>query len=196
MKLECAIAPLAGADAARLAGLHARALPGSLVAKLGVRYGAAFYAYCAASPHETLRVARGADNEILAACVVSARPGDFGARLRRATPLFRAAAGHPLAWPDLARAALLPSGTQPAPQIVLLFADEAARGRGLGRALVDAAAADAGGLYAITENDPANRALAFYRKAGFVDAGVTRANGRAFRLLERGSARTSDPCAE
>ena len=194
--LERASAPLAAADAERLASLHLRALPGSLIAKLGAVYAARFHAFCAASPAETLSVARGGDGRILAACLVSARPSDLGARLRADTPLFAAALTHPRAWPDLLRAALSPPAEQPAPQIVLLFADEAARGRGLGTALVEAAAAASPLLYTVTEDDPANRALAFYRKAGFADAGTTRVNGRRFRLLSREARPRGATCAD
>lgn len=193
--LERIVDTLSDADAARLAILHTRALPGSLVARLGLGYAQAFHRFCAASAHEDLRVWRAPDGSIHAACLVSARPGDLSARLRAATPLLSAALTHPAAWPDLLRAAIAPSVAAPAPQILLLFADEAARGRGLGRALVDAAAANAPFLCTITEDDPANRALAFYRKAGFADAGPTRVHGRAFRLLTRGATTEDGRCA-
>jgi GNAT superfamily N-acetyltransferase len=196
LTIERPRAPLAAVDIARLAALHIRALPGSLIAKLGPRYTGAFYAHCAASPYETLHVARDAGGQILAACLVSERPGDLGARLRRATPLVAAAAAHPGAWLELIRAALAAPGSPPAPQIVTLFADEAARGRGHGAALVEAAARmSAPSLYAVTEDDPENRAFEFYRKTGFRDAGTTRLNGRVFRLLARGTAPGSGPCA-
>lgn len=185
MAIERLEAPLAAADAERLAALHAQTLPRSLIATLGERYVRAFYAYCAASAHETLRVARAADGAVTAACVVSARPDDLGKRLRAATPLLSAAATHPRAWPDLLRAAL--GGGTPATgaEIVLLFTDAATRGRGLGAALVEAAVRDAVPLSVVTEDDPDNLALAFYRKNGFMDSGPVRLNGKAFRRLVR-----------
>lgn len=185
MAIERLDAPIAAADAARLATLHATALPRSLIAALGMHYGRAFYAYCAASTHETLRVARDGAGVVAAACLVSDRPADLGARLRAATPLLRAAATHPRAWPDLLRAAFGGGTPSTGPEIVLLFTDAAARGRGLGAALVDAAARDAVPLSVVTEDDPGNLALAFYRKNGFADSRPVRLNGKAFRRLVR-----------
>ncbi|MCM0020503.1 MAG: GNAT family N-acetyltransferase [Tagaea sp.] len=178
-------APLAPGDAARLAALHAQALPRSLVALLGRAYARAFYGFCAASGHEKLLAARDGAGAIQAACLVSARPGDLGARLRSATPLLSAAVAHPRAWLDLSRAAIAVDAASPEPEIVLLFADEAARGRGLGKALVEEAARDTARLAVVTEDDPANRAIAFYRKLGFVDSGPVSRNGKKFRRLAR-----------
>ena len=190
MAIERLTAPLTPADAARLADLHVRALPRSLISLLGRRYARAFYAFCASAPHETLYAARDAGGAIAEACLMSRAPGEFGARVREATPLPFAAATHPAAWPDLLRA--LFGGATPiaGPEIVLLFADAAARGRGLGTALVDAALRDAraGGaasMSVVTEDDPANEAIAFYAKNGFADAGAVRLNGKDFRRLVR-----------
>jgi ribosomal protein S18 acetylase RimI-like enzyme len=185
LAIERLSADLTPGDGARLADLHAQALPRSLVASLGVGYAQAFYGFCAASPHESLYAARDASRTIVAACLVSARPGDLGARLRGATPLLRAAATHPRAWPDLARAAFAGDTAADEPEIVLLFADAAARGRGLGTALVEEAVRGRARLSVVTEDDPANRALAFYRKIGFVESGVVARNGKAFRRLVR-----------
>ncbi len=185
MTIERLDAPISAADAARLAELHAQALPRSLVAALGARYMRAFYAYCAASAHETLRVARDAGGAVVAACLISARPDDLGKRLRGATPLLSAAVAHPRAWPDLLRAAFGDGTPAAGPEIVLLFTDAAARGHGLGAALVGAAARESGRLSVVTEDERGNRALAFYRKNGFVDSGVVRLNGKAFRRLVR-----------
>ena len=83
----------------------------------------------------------------------------------------------PLAPGDAARLAALHAQALPRSLVALLG--------GLGTALVERAARDAARLAVVTEDDPANRAIAFYRKLGFVDSGPVSRNGKKFRRLAR-----------
>jgi GNAT superfamily N-acetyltransferase len=200
LPIERLRAPLAPSDAAQLAELHGRILPRSLVARLGRGYVERFHAFCAGSPDEAALVVRDAHGAIAGACVLGFSPADFGARLRAGTNVLSAAATHPDAWAALLRSALAPGPEPMGPEIVLLFAGEAARGRGLGSALVEASLREAASrgharLSVLTEDDPGNRALAFYAKNGFADEGPVRLHGAPFRRLARACAHEGPSCA-
>ena len=188
--------PIAAPDWRRLAALHRRCLPDSALTALGERYAERFYRYLAGSSHEHAFLHRDAAGIIDAACIVSLEPETLKRRLWRATPLLRS-----LLWNapgggrrTLARA-LWPSRRAEryedrsgvgkvisTPEIILLFVAPARRRRGLGRTVLARGrdwlrASGHRRCLARTLDAPRNRAVAFYRAAGFRLHGRSRERG-------------------
>ncbi len=76
------------------------------------------------------------------------------------------------------------------PELMFLYVDQALRSGGAGRQLVlltESAVRQRGPseLTVMTADDPANRALAFYRGLGYVREATVRKYGKAFALFRR-----------
>ena len=195
--------PFGPSDWRRLAALHCECLPDSAVSALGERYAGRFYRYLAGSVTEHVFLHRNAGDVIDAACVVSLDPQGLNRRLWLSTPLLGSllrstpAGGR---WvlaralsPSL-RAHRYESGdgaslVLDAPEFILVFVAPGMRRRGLGRALLARARAwlrEAGyrRCLARTRDHPRNRAVDFYRAAGFELHG--RSLRRGFQVWESG----------
>jgi GNAT superfamily N-acetyltransferase len=175
-------------DIARLAELQLSLLPSSMVSRFGAAYARAFYRYALRSPLECLSVERDASGRIIAGCVLSFDIGSLSKRLALGTPLIFAAMLRP--W--LLLSALGGEGGPPAgeAELVLLFTDPAAQGKGAGRRLVercDALARERSlSVYVVrTLADPVNPAYRFYIARGFTPAGEFSAHGQNFVLMRR-----------
>jgi GNAT superfamily N-acetyltransferase len=180
-----------------LARLHVETLPESLVSTLGPRYARAFYRYISSSSDEVVFMERcGSDGvDVAGACIVSLHPETLNRRLLRATPLIAMAL---LAMPRLlprllpkASGAQMPGTTQPAgPEIILIFTMPTLRSRGCGaRLLMKAeswlAARGVVRLYVKTRDAEDNRAIGFYRRAGFQPLGSIVNRGKKLLLLDK-----------
>jgi GNAT superfamily N-acetyltransferase len=186
---------LSAADCAALAALHVQCLPDSLVSQLGRRYAAAFYRYVSRSPRELVLVER-EGTAVAAGCVLSSSPATLTRRLALRTPLLPWAVLHiatvlKALWPSRGRTPAphdeLPHGM---PEVLLIFTDPAARGRGRGAALLgrceEFLIGRGCGAYGVrTVDDLGNAALRFYAKQGFVACGQCVQHGRPFRLLSK-----------
>ena len=178
-------------ESARLAELHCRALPTSLVARLGPLYASTFYEYMVESPHERLFLAR-EDGSIIGACVFSLAPHTVNARLLRRTPLARDAlrSAMRLPWLAIALDLIKPAAHALMPKLLIIFAAAEHRGCGVGAALIaqgERFVAQAGERrYCVqTEAEAANPALGFYHRLGFERIGSVRELGREFAVFEK-----------
>jgi ribosomal protein S18 acetylase RimI-like enzyme len=172
-----------------LARMHCEALPESLVTRIGPRYARAFYRYIASSEYELVMLHR-EQGEITAACIVSLEPETMSRRLVLHTPLaFHA----PFALFRLPVGAMVARtrGDQPrGAEILLIFTLASARSRGLGAQLVERCQklVRSHGIARVlvkTRDDPANRAIGFYERAGFKPLGKVEKFGKALLLLSR-----------
>lgn len=185
---------LTAADFRRLAALHLRCLPDSLVSRMGERYAGSFYRYVARSGREHLLVEREA-GEIVGACVISSDPDSLNRRLIVGSGLVAAALTrvHRLPLGAIVRESLAsdarPADPRPAgwPELILIFTDPAGRGRGVGTRLMSRSEELVGqhghrGFWLKTLDDPANRALDFYRGRGMSPSGRLSVHGRPFQV--------------
>lgn len=189
------------ADRRRLAALHCASLPGSAIAALGERYTERFYRYLAGSVREHAFVHRDATGIIDAVCVLSLDPSGLNRRLWCRTPLLwsllrasgaggrRALVSALSPFPGAHRyeSGNGASRVVDAPEVILVFVARGIRRRGLGRALLARGRAwlrEAGyrRCLARTRDHPRNRAVAFYRAAGFELHG--RSLRRGFQVWE------------
>jgi GNAT superfamily N-acetyltransferase len=180
---------LAPRDIDLLARMHLESLPGSLVTRIGPRYARAFYRYIARSEYEEVILHR-EGGEIVAACIVSLEPETMSRRLVLHTPLaFHA----PFALLRLPVGAIVARtrGDQPrGAEILLIFTIASARSRGLGAQLIERCqkVVRRHGIARVlvkTRDDPGNRAIAFYERAGFKPLGKVEKFGKALLLLTR-----------
>ena len=193
--------PTGPADWRRLATLHCECLPDSAVSALGERYAGRFYRYVAGSVTEHVFLHRNAGDVIDAACVLSLDPSGLNRRLWCRTPLLwsllrasRAGERRVLvsALSPLPGAHRYESGDGAsfvidAPEFILVFVAPGMCRRGLGRALILRSRAwlrKAGyrRCLARTRDHPGNRAVDFYRAAGFELRG--RSSRRGFQVWE------------
>lgn len=182
-----------------VARLHVRCLPDSLITVLGAGYVRSFYRYVARSENEILVVERDGDGRTVAAAVLSLSPATLTRRLLLRTSLLVSMLRSlprllELFWAS-ARGARrhTPSGraTHPErPRLILIFTAEAERGKGRGTALVREIERRLRQLgirryEAMTESDPSNPALDFYRSRGFDADGVSVRFGTCFQVFTR-----------
>jgi ribosomal protein S18 acetylase RimI-like enzyme len=173
-------------DVRDLARLHASCLPDSLITALGAAFTRSFYRYVATSPHELLEVERNSAGRVIAAAVVTLRPATLNRRLLMRTTLLLAFL--PRAF-RLLRAAGSSDGAH-APEMILLFTAAEARRQGCARSLVgrvERQLRERGvrEYVARTEADPANAALAFYRRQGFTPQRLETRLGVSFQVFSR-----------
>ena len=180
-------------DLERVAELHVAAIDDSLPGLLGATFATRFYRFVAASRSEWLFVER-LDESIESVCLLSFEPDSLYGRIFRSM----------LPWlvlPGLAAVATRPTfrtflrcyvaelftggHAQPAPEITYVFTSADSQGRGLGRRLIERIEAWLIGrgvaVYHVkTIDNPENRALSFYDRAGFSRLGTLQERGRAF----------------
>ena len=195
--------PIGPADRRRLAALHCGSLPGSAIAALGESYAERFYRYLSDSAQEHAFLHRDATGIIDAVCVVSLDPRGLNRRLWCRTPLLWSLLRASGARGRRALASALSpspgahryesgdgaSGVFDAPEVILVFVAPGRRRRGLGRALLARVRAwlrDTGyrRCLARTRDHPRNRAIDFYRAAGFELKGHS--SHRGFQVWESG----------
>lgn len=181
-----------GAALAAAASLHHEALPGSIITQLGSSYTQAFYRFARSSRDEAIFIARSDVEGVLGAAVLSMDPKSLSRRLLFKTPLLFHLASRPLLAIDVAcglfSAAGLPHDRERLPELVAIFSAESCRSRGVGKRLLDAIetylASRRKSRYVVrTDDDPANRAIAFYRREGFQFAQKFSAHGHRFQLM-------------
>lgn len=186
-EVECG--PARADELSQVAELHGQCLPTSVLSLLGRGFLQSFYRFCAASPLETVTVAR-RNGRLVAAAMVSSEPASLNTRL-----LFKSN----LIWAVLThfhvagvRRAVFGGGEQmdAKPEMVALFTSEDARGLGVGARLVDAVLRNMSALgetccFVRTFADENNPAYRFYVREGFAPAGVLNAHGEAFALLKK-----------
>lgn len=171
---------LAGSsDVDVLARLHESVLPDSRLSLFGRRYLASCYRYFLRSPDELVFIAR-AGKGIVGGGFVSLAPRTLSRRLLTRTPLLGEIAMRPLGRGARRVAAdLISSSAEPSttgePELVAIFVAPEWRGQGIGEAICRAiepelAQRGARSYRVRTERDPANRAIAFYRRLGFVES--------------------------
>jgi ribosomal protein S18 acetylase RimI-like enzyme len=162
-------------DGRRLAALHTTGLADAVLTLMGPGYLRRFYAFLVRSPREVVFVGR-AGAEIVALCVVTWGEETVLARAVAATwPSFIARAAARLCVSAPFRRAcwgVLRAGRRSShkPQILLLYADPARTGQGIGGrllAFVEAGLAGERVLYTKTDGGADNRAIAFYERHGF-----------------------------
>ena len=139
------------------------------------------------SPHELLLVERNDSGRIVAATVVTLQPETLNRRLLWKTSLLRAFMPGAL---RLWRLVAGGGGGTHAPEMILLFTAPEERRHGRGQSLVrriDAQLLERGVReYEVrTETDPANVALAFYRRLGFMARRVETRLGVSFQVFAR-----------
>ncbi|HET6161048.1 MAG TPA: GNAT family N-acetyltransferase [Dongiaceae bacterium] len=167
-------------------------LPDSRLSLFGRSYLASSYRYFACSPHELAFVARDGD-QILGGGFVSLAPDSLSRRLLTHTPLLCHLALRPIGRgarqlaADLLAPAAAPAASDE-PELVAIFVASESRGRGIGEAICREVERELGRRqiksYRVrTERDPANRAIAFYRRLGFIESGAE-ARGR-FLVLSK-----------
>jgi len=194
-------------DSNRLARLHVDSLPESLVSRLGVSYAKRFYRYLAGSKDEFVLVGRDG-SEIASACVVSLDPASLNRRLvwHTGLPLWAALRFWRFPWLHLGSSAANGHETTSAnrgqsdlahlPELILIFTDANARGRGWGSELLARCEVQLSerGIFDYTLktlDDPANRAIAFYGRHGFAEFERVRKMGKAFRVFRKTILRSS-----
>jgi GNAT superfamily N-acetyltransferase len=162
-------------DAPMLAALHGTILPGSRLSLFGQDYLTACYRYLVASRDEVVFVAR-ADGYAVGGAFVSLAPGSLSRRLARHTPLLVQLALRPL---GLGARQIMSDLIQPPspplhqPELVAIFVAQNYQGRGIGEMICRVVEADLSrrrhSSYVVhTERNPANRAIAFYLRLGFL----------------------------
>ena len=193
--------PIGPVDWRRLAALHCGSLPGSAITALGEPYTERFYRHLSESAREHAFVYRDATGAIDAACVLSLDPSSLNRRLWLSTPLLWAlmrasgadgrralvSALSPLPGAHRYESGNGASRVVDAPEVILVFVAPGMRRRGLGRALLARGRAwlrKAGysRCLARTRDHPGNRAVDFYRAAGFELRG--RSSRRGFQVWE------------
>jgi GNAT superfamily N-acetyltransferase len=172
-------------------------LPDSLVSEFGLQYARKFYRYIEGSDKEILLVERNADSKIIAVCVLSLDPKSLNKRLMVETSLLWYAflKVHRtlfLALHSLMRLSFFhPSiDTLDIPELILIYASDEMRGKGIGSSLVhkiEARLRELGiNAYQVkTLADPANRALAFYEKLGFSQSYVVSKRGKRWQVFTK-----------
>lgn len=183
-------------DLARLAELHVATLPTSLISRFGLGYARAFYRYVVRSDRELLCLERDQAGALQAGLVVSFDPGSLDRRLLLETPLLLAAALRPWRVPLKHIVRDLWSGDTGEdlaghrPELIIIFVDPACQGRGVGAKLIrqceTALIERRISSYTVkTEDQPHNRALAFYSRNGFRLLGRVERHGVAFAVFEK-----------
>jgi GNAT superfamily N-acetyltransferase len=177
--------PLTVADLGRLARMQVELLPGSRISRLRAPAVRAFWRFAERSSLEDIVVARHGD-EIAGAGLVTLSSATLSRRLLRSRFVLHALTRLPLA------VSMLRSDSTPADgcELVMLFTDRRWRGQGIGRHMmadIEARLRDFGvRQYVVrTEDDPGNRAIAFYLGCGFVREGGFVVDGTPFLRLTR-----------
>ena len=184
-------------DCACLANLHRQALPDSTISELPAAYARSFYRYLGTSKDERVFVARNAEGKVVGGCVLSLRRATLHKRLVFRTPLLlyvgpwllrKVWKRRPTQTKTLATAPdPLPTDM---PELILIFTAAEERSRGIGLSLLRQCEEflKSRGIreYAArTLEDPANRALHFYARNGFVACGSSTDHGRRFRVFRK-----------
>lgn len=181
------IEPAAAPDAEALAALHGAILPGSRLSLFGQGYLTSCYRYFIGSRDELVFVARSCGS-VIGGAFVSLAPASLSRRLVMHTSLLLQLTLRPMGKgarqiiADLFQSAP-PSPGQP--ELVAIFVAPDQQGRRIGEAICRAVEADLmqrqlRSYVVHTERDPGNRAIAFYRRLGFVPA---EPSGSTHRLM-------------
>jgi GNAT superfamily N-acetyltransferase len=183
-----------------LAQLHMSSLTDSIVGALGRDYVMSFYRYVTRSDKEITVVERNHAGTIIAATVVSLQPPTLNRRLLLHTSLLSSFlkqaprmlsllwhGRRPVGGACASDATAVPSDV---PEMILIFAAAAARGHGVGSALVQQVEqrlqqASVVQYQVRTVADPGNRALAFYRNRNFQPAGTSFKHGKCYQVFTR-----------
>lgn len=191
--------PLVPTDVAEVARIHQRGFAGFFLSTLGLPFLRQFYAGHIGDPTAVSVVARIGDGRPVGVVVGTTQPAGFYGRLLRRRGVAFAAAGawgalhNPRAVPRLVRA-LTYRGDAPEPSYALLSSivvDPVVAGQGVGWHLQDewcrlAAEAGATHAYLQTDHDDNEATLAFYRRCGWTEAGLsTTPEGRRLTRFER-----------
>jgi hypothetical protein len=192
-------APLETIDIREIAELHRSCLPTSTLSELGVAFLRAFYRYTIRSPFEHVIVCR-YEGSPVACATISFQPETLNRRLAFKTPLIWSVVCH--LHKRIVRQALIQrpetqlnnsksdSSEVPAPELIALFCRQDMRDLGIGGELIDGAdkyLGSAGQLHYFvrTFDDPANSAIKFYTRHGFVSVGHILAFGQKFLLMSK-----------
>lgn len=170
----------AAGDIDALARLHESVLPDSRLSLFGRRYLASCYRYFLSSPRELVFVAR-LEHRMVGGGFASMAPESLSRRLLIRTALLGELTLRPFGRGarQIAADLISPSPAPPRrqePELVAIFVAPESRGQGIGEAICRAVEAElarrgAPSYRVRTERDPANRAIAFYRRLGFVEEG-------------------------
>ena len=184
-----------------LADLHIRSLPGSFVTRLGAHFAGSFYRYIQRSRLEFLFVSR-INQRLASACVLSLSSDSLPWRLVWHTSILFWAAFRPLRLP-LAKSVRgkLQSGAdgddaeqyhapKDLPELILIFTDAEARGRGLGRSLLGRCedflrSRGIKGYFVKTIDDERNAATIFYASNGFQLRGCLERHRKRYQVWEK-----------
>ena len=191
-------------DLERVAELHVAAIDDSLPSLLGRKFTARFYRFVSASASEWLFVER-LDGRIESACLLSLGPDSLYGRIVRSLLPWLALHGLAALFTQPAFRTFLRSyvadlvsgghAQQPAPEITYVFTSSERRGHGLGNRLIERIEAflierNVPVYHVKTIDNPENRALSFYDRAGFSRLGTFQERGHtfvAFRKTLRGA---------
>jgi GNAT superfamily N-acetyltransferase len=185
------------ADAPALARLHATSLPSSLLTLLGHAALVRYYELVIASAVERVEVAD--DRGVLGGCVLSDEPHTLLGRFAKHSPLRLArdlAAGvlrDPALRSRLAHRFTHAPGQAAgpfAPEVTQIFTDAAARGRGIGAALLRSTetalrARSVPAYYVHTHRDNNEAGIRFYRREGFETVSEGQSFGEVFLVMRR-----------
>lgn len=194
-RLKVSIQQFSETDRDELAMMHLRCLPDSAVARLGVSFTAALYAFAAKSPREAVLIATLGD-ALVGGALLSTRPRDLARRMAVRCPGSVLKAAPRIAMTLLSgRLRKARSKTdevvrrlsdEDTPELVYLFSAQSARGVGVGAALVDASerwAHSLHRLYVKTGPNKENPARGFYKRMGFETCGLVEQSGEIFELF-------------
>lgn len=180
----------AASDANALAALHDTILPRSRLSLFGRSYLTDCYHYFIDSRDELVFVARSGES-VVGGAFASLTPGSLSRRLVTHTRFLLQFALRPLGrgarqiFADLLQP--VPATLSDQPELVAIFVAPEQQGRGIGEMICRAVEAELirrqfKSYVVHTERDPGNRAVAFYRRLGFVTAGSIKGSHRLMLL--------------
>jgi GNAT superfamily N-acetyltransferase len=175
-----------------IASLHSEALPTSNVSKLGPSYTRSWYRFAAASQLEEAFVAHDASGAVIGGAMLTLSPEGLAKRILLHTPMiFHLAVRPRLAFRlalDKLRSEDHASKVRGVPEVIAIFVNSAYRSQQVGKrllAFIEGWLRHRGATcYAVrTEDNPNNRAIAFYLREGFQAVSRFQAHGISFQLL-------------
>lgn len=185
-------------DIAQLAALHASLLPGSMLCALPLIGLRCFYRFVSRSTREELFVVRNDDGALCAAAILTFSPSTLMKRflLGRHIWLSVFLAISPRVWsvlPSFLKDVFIDNTTNATPaaaELIYIYTAPLAQSSGLGASLLarieHTLTAKRHAQYVVwTQDNPANRAIAFYEKNGFAPVSHGLRFGQPFVCLKK-----------
>jgi ribosomal protein S18 acetylase RimI-like enzyme len=185
--LDVRVEPATAADAAALAALHGAILSRSRLSLFGQGYLTSCYRYFIGSRDELVLAAR-SGSSVVGGAFVSLAPRSLSRRLVVHTSLLRQIALRPIgrgARQIIADLLQLAPPSPDLPELVAIFVASDHQGHGIGEMICRAVESElrqrrVKSYVVHTDRDPANHAIAFYQRLGFLPA---EPSGAGYRLM-------------